>query len=167
MSQFAPHLGPKGHTVYRLLRFVNGGLVRRFMGDLEDPERAATRQLRGLMAGSMDCEFWREHRGEAIQSLADFRAAIPIRSHTELKPWLDRVAAGEQGVLVREKTEMLLETSGTTGSPKHLPVTRTWARHVQEAQRLWTLALIRDHPELQAGKALTMVSPAVHGQRPS
>ena len=163
MSQFVPNLGPKGHAIYRLLRLVNRGLVRRFLSDLEDPSAAAERQLRGLIAGARGCDFWLEHGAETIQSLEEFRAAIPIRSHTELKPWLDRVAEGEQGVLVREKTEMLLETSGTTGAPKHLPVTRTWARHVQEAQRLWTLALIRDHPELQGGKALTMASPAVHG----
>ena len=41
-SQFVPNfdpcLGPDGHGAYRLMRWVNGGLVRRFLRDLEDPE---------------------------------------------------------------------------------------------------------------------------------
>jgi hypothetical protein len=57
---------------------------------------------------------------------------------------------------------MLLETSGTTGSPKLLPVTRAWEESVQQAQRLWTLALVRDHPELANGKIFSVVSPEQH-----
>lgn len=164
MPQYLPNLTATGHGVYRLLRFVNGGLVRQFLADLERPEEAANRQFRALINAGSKCQFLREHGVEKIQTLADFRNAIPIRTHAEMKPWLDRVSAGEDGVLVRERTSMLLETSGTTGTPKHIPVTATWAKQVQEAQRLWTLALIRDHPNLQSGKALTMVSPAVHGE---
>jgi len=88
---------------------------------------------------------------------------VPVRTHSELLPWLDRVAQGEERVLVKERVRMLLETSGTTGRPKHLPVTRTWEETVQQAQRLWSLGLIRDHADLSKGKLFTLVSPAVHG----
>ena len=164
MFDLSPQLGPIGHGSYRVLRFALRGLVRRFLADLEDPEAATKRQLAGLIRAGRSAAFLSEHGGRRIESLADFRAAVPVRTHDEFKPWLDRVAAGERGVLVSERTTMLLETSGTTGAPKHLPVTHSWAEHVQQAQRLWTLALLRDHPALAKGAALTMASRAVHGQ---
>jgi hypothetical protein len=162
VPHITPGLSASGHASYRMLRFTLRGLVQRFLADLEDPEGATERQVGRLIRAGRDCAFLAAHGGRRIESLADFRAAIPVRSHCEFKPWLDRVAAGERGVLVSEPTQMLLETSGTTGTPKHLPVTRTWAEHVQQAQRLWTLALVRDHPALTKGSALTMASRAVH-----
>ena len=166
MPDSNPDLGPGGHLSYRLLRFVLRDLVSRFVEDLGNPKAATERQLSALLAGGRDAAFLRDHKASKIQTLSDYRDAVPVRTHAELKPWLDRVAMGESSVLVSEPTDMLLETSGTTGQPKHLPVTRTWAEHVQQAQRLWTLAMVRDHPALSGGGALTMVSPAVHALSP-
>ena len=164
MPSFDPALGPQGHGAYRLMRWINGGLVRRFLQDLEDPEAATRRRFQEILKGGRGTAFWSAHGGDAIQSIEDLRSAIPVRTHAEFKPWLEQVSAGESRVLTRQRPSMLLETSGTTGSPKHLPVTKAWARRAQEAQRLWTLGLIRDHEALTSGKVFTMVSPAVHGR---
>jgi hypothetical protein len=163
---FSPELGPNGHWHYRMLRTILGGPVRRFLKDLDDPKAAQERQFRALLKGAQGTGFWSDHKLSSVKDLSDFRRAIPIRTGAEYQPYLDRVAAGEAGVLSSEKTRMLLETSGTTGTPKHLPVTDSWAETVQLAQRLWTLALVRDHPGLVGGKALTMVSPMVHARSP-
>ena len=166
MPTIDPQLGPDGHGPYRLMRWVNGRLVRQFLGDLDEPEAAVRRRLGQIARGMRGTSFLQEHGRDTMASLEDLRRKVPVRSHAEFKPWLDRVAAGERGVLTRQRATMLLETSGTTGSPKHLPVTKAWAQRTQEAQRLWTLGLIRDHEALATGKALTMVSPAVHGKSP-
>ena len=145
------------------MRWVNGRLVRRFLRDLDDPEAATRRRFVQVAKGMRGTAFMDDHGQSPLSSLEDLRARVPIRPHAELKPWLDRVALGEPRVLTRQRPTMLLETSGTTGDPKHLPVTKAWAQRTQEAQRLWTLGLIRDHESVASGKALTMVSPAVHG----
>ena len=164
MAIFEPDLGPEGHGAYRLLRWVNGGLVKRFVADLGDPEAASQRCLGEILALTRGTAFSADHGLDRVDGLEALRSQVPVRTYSDLRPWLDRVADGERHVLTREHPSMLLETSGTTGVPKLLPVTAAWARGVQEAQRLWTLALVRDHPTLASGKALTMVSPAVHGQ---
>ncbi|RME20958.1 MAG: hypothetical protein D6798_19235, partial [Deltaproteobacteria bacterium] len=97
-------------------------------------------------------------------SLSELQRAVPIRSHAELLPWLDRVAAGERGVLSSEPVPMLVETSGTTGRPKLLPVTPSWSRSVARAQELWLLGLLREHPEVSRGRALAIVGSARHGR---
>ena len=166
MEQFSPQLSSEGHWHYRMLRTVLGGSVRRFLKDLDDPKAAQERRFRALLKGAKGTVFWSDHKLSNVKGLEDFRRAIPIRTGAEYQPYLERVSAGEGGVLSSEKTRMLLETSGTTGDPKHLPVTDSWAETVQLAQRLWTLALVRDHPGLAGGKALTMVSPKVHSRSP-
>jgi hypothetical protein len=160
------NLGPGGHRSYRFLRGILGGLVRQFEADVADPRSAQSRRLNRLLSGAADTAFGDEHCLSQVESFSDFRNAVPIRRHSEMLPWLDRVAEGEQRVLVRDKTRMLLETSGTSGRPKHLPVTRAWEETVQQAQRLWSLGLIRDHAELSSGKLFALVSPNIHGHSP-
>ncbi len=157
-----PGLGPKGPGVYRFLRWVNRGLVRRFYASVEEPEAAQKAVLASLLRGAAGTDFSQGHGLEKVRTLEDFRAAVPIRSHDELRPWLGRVAEGQHNVLTREPVERLLETSGTTGHPKHLPVTASWARCVQEAQALWTLGLVREQPGVSKGGLLTVVSPQEH-----
>ncbi len=164
MNLFAPALEDRGNGPYRLLR---GGKARRvdaLLAALDDPEGAQRAALARILEGARGTDFAREHGLDAVRSLEDFRAAVPVRDHEGHRPWLDRVEQGERGVLTREDPTMLLETSGTTGRPKRLPVTPAWARTVGEAQFFWILALVRDHEALSKGAALTVVSPAEHAR---
>jgi len=163
MTRFEPELSRDGHGAYRLLRAVLDGTVRHFEASLNDPGMAQRTRLTALLRGAEGTAFGREHGLDKVESLQDLRSAVPIRAANALTPWLDRVAEGERSVLTRERPVQLLETSGTTGAPKLLPVTRSWAKTVQTAQALWTLGLIRERAEVTAGKILTVVSPAVHG----
>jgi len=141
-------------------------MVDGFHAALRDPAAAQARRLRTILDGMAGTAFARAHGLDRVRSLAELQAAVPIRTHAELQPWLDRVADGERGVLTRQGVDMLLETSGTTGRPKHLPVTRAWADSVAEAQTLWTLGLVRAHEGVSRGKALTIVSAVRHARSP-
>lgn len=166
MTRFPPDLGPDGNGPYRLLRGVRARAVDAFLRDLDEPALAQQRALDRLLTLGRGSAFGREHGLERVHTLEDLRAAVPVRDAEAHRPWLDRVAAGEQAVLTREKVSMLLETSGTTGRPKHLPVTPGWAATVADAQQLWVLGLVRDYEALASGRALTVVSPAEHARSP-
>lgn len=166
MRSFSPELGPDGNGPYRLLRGIRAREVTSFVEALEQPEQTQRARLDRILVGARETEFGRQHELARARTLEDFRAAVPVRDHEGHRPWLDRVAAGEAGVLTTERVTMLLETSGTTGRPKHLPVTPSWARTVAEAQAFWVLGLVRDHEALSKGAALTVVSPAEHARSP-
>lgn len=140
----------------------------RFLASLADPQAAQQRRLGALLDAARGSRFAREHHLDAVRSLDDLRAAVPLRSHSDLSPWLDPLAEGELDALTGPAAPpvMLLETSGTTGRPKWLPVTAPWSQSVAEAQQLWVMAMVRDHEAVSKGKALTVVSPAVHGHAP-
>ena len=163
---FSIDLGPDGPGVYRLLRAGKRSLVDCFVASVDDPEAAQQQRLTKILANMKDTAFGKEHGLGRVKRLADLPHAAPIRTHAELLPWLERVARGESRVLTSEKVQMLLETSGTTGKPKHLPCTRSWAKGVADAQAIWVLKMVHDHPEIQHGQALTVVSPQVHTRSP-
>jgi len=166
MPESRPLLGPEGNGPYRLLRAGRERLVRRFEASLDDPRGAQRERLEVMLRQARGTAFGLAHDLDRVRTLDDWRAAVPIRGHAELRPWLDRIASGEQGVLTRERVSMLLETSGTTGRPKHLPVTPTWSTTCREAQSLWVLGMVRDHEAVTKGQALTIVSPKQHARSP-
>ena len=165
-DRFDIDLGPDGPGVYRLLRAGKRSLVDRFVASVDDPEAAQQARLEHIIGNMAGTAFGKAHTLHRVRSLSDLAHAAPIRTHAELSPWLDRIANGERKVLTLEPVQMLLETSGTTGAPKHLPCTRSWASSVAEAQAIWVLKMVRDHPEIQHGQALTVVSPEVHTHSP-
>jgi len=96
----------------------------------------------------------------AVRSYEDLRQRLPLVGYEQLSPYVQRIEAGEARVLTREPVVQLLQTSGTTGAAKLIPVTASWARGVSEAQKIWLLGLLREHEGLAQGAALTLVSPA-------
>ena len=162
-----PLFDPDGNGPYRVLRaFARRGVDLLHRSSV-DPEGVAQECLKGLLAGLEGTAFAEDHGLTGEESLEAWRERVPIRSHDDLRGYLDRVVAGEGNVLTREKVESVLKTSGTTGPAKWLPVTRSWEKDVALGQSLWRLALIRDHEEVTRGKVLTVVSPAVEGHLPS
>ncbi len=155
---------PDGHGPYRLLRAFGGAPVERFHESLGAPEATQRARLAAIAAGAAGTAFARDHGLTGREDLAAWRAAIPVREHAALLPWLDRVEAGEPAVLTWAPVRQLVQTSGTTGRPKRVPVTDAWAESVAAAQRLWVLGLLRDEEALAGGSALSIVSPAVAGR---
>lgn len=154
----------RGHGPYRLVRGALDPVRRRFERGLLDPEGAQSERLAALLRLAEGAAFGREHGLRPGLDLAGWRAAVPVRPHAALLPWLDRVEAGEPGVLTTEAPTMLLETSGTTGRAKHLPVTPSWAASYGDAQSLWILGLLRDDEALRHGKVFSVLSPAEHAR---
>ena len=153
-----------GNGPYRLLRAFSEPAIRALQRGCVDPEGAQRQRLHAILDGARGAAFSAEHGLDAVRSLADFRRSVPIRSYDALRPWFDRVAAGDRGVLTRGKVLQLLKTSGTTGASKLLPVTRAYEREVSQGQSLWRLALVRDHEPVAHGKALSVISPGVEGR---
>ena len=154
----------RGNGPYRILRLFQSGAVRAFDAALADPEAAQQARLTSILRAASGSVFFREHQLRLDMGMEELRTAVPVRNHAELFPWLERVEAGEVNVLTGGAVLHLVETSGTTGRPKRLPVNAAWVASCNTAQRLWMLGLLRDDERLAGGKALSIVSPAEHAR---
>lgn len=65
-----------------------------------------------------------------------FRARVPLRSHDQLSPWIERMVRGEADVLWPGRCSLYALSSGTTtGRPRRIPVTEPMLAHYRQASQ--------------------------------
>lgn len=133
--------------------------ARAFARALEDPARAQRETLERILSQARGCAFLREHGVKPGLDRRGFRDRIPVRTWGELSPWMERVAAGEAGVLTDDPVRRLVPTSGTTGGRKLVPCGKALLDDFRRALDPWLWDLHASDPALLAGSAYWAISP--------
>lgn len=139
--------------------------ARPFQKALKDPVGSQHRLLKSILERNKDTEYGKAFGFASIRSLADYQGNVPIITYEDIRERIDRMTRGEQNILVAEQPVLFAQTSGTTGDPKYIPVTPTCRKG--GGTTIWVHYARTDHPEMFAGKIITIVSPAVEGHTPS
>ncbi|HSK05658.1 MAG TPA: GH3 auxin-responsive promoter family protein [Kofleriaceae bacterium] len=106
---------------------------------------------------NVDTAFGRAHGLDRVRTIDDYRAAVPIRTYEELRPWIERAAAGEPAVLTAEPPVAFNRTSGTTSAPKLVPVTARFERDYETRRRGIVMGtLVELHPGCNARADATL-----------
>lgn len=90
---------------------------------MERPAEAQERVFRALIQKASHTAFGKDHFFKDIQTPQDFRQAVPHRDYEELKPYINRIKAGEKDVLWPGVPLYFAKTSGTTSGTKYIPLT--------------------------------------------
>ncbi len=106
-------------------------------------------------------EYGRRFLFSKITSPEGYRKVVPIVTYEDLAPMIERIVRGERNVLFppREKLLMFAMTSGTTGTPKYVPVTGRYYRELAKGNFVWGVHLLYDHPGAISHKILHVISP--------
>ncbi len=81
--------------------------------------------LRKMCYNASYTEFGTQHRFVEVESLKDFQERVPLQSYEELKPWVDRLMAGEKALLWPTESKWYAKSSGTASTKsKLIPMTR-------------------------------------------
>lgn len=83
------------------------------------------RVFKELIRSARNTSFGSDHQFKEIHTYADFKSRVPLRDYEQLKPYMERVIAGEQNVLWPGKPIYLSKTSGTTSGTKYIPISRS------------------------------------------
>ena len=137
------------------LRLKESHHLARFEEALRDPRAAQARVLEGLVAANRDTRFGREHGFAEVRTAADYARRVPLRDYEAFRPYVDRIVAGEEGVLTHAPVVMFTTTSGTTNLPKLVPVTAAWSEQMASLTRLWMLARPGTIPRASTGRSST------------
>lgn len=135
------------------------GFMRRHEA-LAEQQRALLGDILRRNAGT---RFGQEHGFGAVKSVESYRAAVPIRHWTDMIPYVDAVLAGQDGVLTTEPPFFFHRTTGTTGTPKMIPFTRSCLALQQHTLRRWLDRAVLDNPRLLQGGTLALLNTAVEG----
>ena len=154
-----------------LYNFVRLKAVRAKREFLHKASRCADTQRGVLLAKlrySADTEYGRLYRFNAITSTNDYRKAVPIVDYRALSPHVMKVVEGKLNILFppEEKLLMFAMTSGTTATPKYVPVTGRYIKELARGNFIWAAHLLSDYPSTIDHKILHIVSPSRENETP-
>ena len=88
-----------------------------------------------LIKEASETTFGKDHNFYHINSYQDFQEQVHIRDYEALKPYVDRLVAGERDILWKGKPLYFAKTSGTTSGAKYIPLTKeSMPTHIEAAR---------------------------------
>ena len=100
-----------------------------------NPIETQEKVFKELISTATSTQFGTDHDFISINSYQDFVKRVPVRDYEDLKPYVDRVVAGEEDILWKGKPIYFAKTSGTTSGAKYIPITKeSMPTHVEAAR---------------------------------
>jgi hypothetical protein len=91
--------------------------------------------FKDLISQASSTTFGIDHDFISINNYQDFVKRVPIRDYEDLKPYVDKVVAGQENILWPGKPLYFAKTSGTTSGAKYIPLTKeSMPNHVNAAR---------------------------------
>ena len=91
--------------------------------------------FKSLIDQASKTAFGKDHKFSSIKSYNDFKKQVPIRDYEALKPYVEKVVAGESDILWKGKPLYFAKTSGTTSGAKFIPLTKeSMPMHISAAR---------------------------------
>lgn len=124
-------MGIKAWIIGPVAKIRAGQIRRKARRAVQDQEKT----FRDIVWKARHTEFGKAHGFETINTYEEFKNRVPVRDYEQLKPWFDRMIAGEENIFWPGKPVYLAKTSGTTSGVKYIPITRDSAPyHVGSAR---------------------------------
>lgn len=101
----------------------------------DNPIKIQQKVLMDLITTAKNTAFGRDHDFESINNYDAFQSRVPVNDYEGLRPYVDRMVAGEADVLWQGKPLYFSKTSGTTSGVKYIPITKeSMPTHIKTAQ---------------------------------
>lgn len=88
------------------------------------PVETQQQVFNSLISQAKFTQFGKDHLFSNIKNYSDFKQLVPIRDYEALKPYVERVVAGEKDILWKGKPLYFAKTSGTTSGAKYIPISK-------------------------------------------
>ena len=134
--------------------------ARRFHRSLRCCEAAQQAVLLEILRQNADTEYGQRCGFAEIRSTREYQTTVSVTDYGDFEPYINRIGAGEQGVLTAEPVLLLEPTSGSAAASKLIPYTKGLKRQFQQGLAPWIADLYRRFPSLLMGQSYWSISPA-------
>ena len=132
----------------------------------EQPEAIQCQLLLSILASQRNTQFGRQHGFASLRSYEEFSRAVPVLGFEDLREQIEGQEQSGECLLNAEQPVHYVQTSGTTGKPKHLPMVRSALEWIDQYQRLFAFAQWAGVPGIYDGQVLVIAGQTVEGQLP-
>ncbi|MEM9652798.1 MAG: GH3 auxin-responsive promoter family protein, partial [Actinomycetota bacterium] len=136
-----------------------------FVAAATDPGAVQRRTLARILTENTDTTFGRVNGFRDIDGPDSFRKAVAVNDYEALRPLIEEQERSGIATLTAAPPVLYAQTSGTSGSPKYLPITADGVSRVARIQRLFA-GSVHAGTDMFAGKIVGIGSPAVEGHLP-
>jgi len=137
--------------------------AKAFEKNTKNPMKAQEKILREIISRNCKTEYGLKYNFSSIRSISEYRNRVPLINYETLRPLVKRITKGERGILTKDNPVFFSITSGSSGKPKLIPVTKYSQTKNSQVINLSAYYVTRDHPDIVTGKILAIVSPEVVG----
>jgi len=127
---------------------------------IQQPFSAQREVLQDLVTHGQYTEIGRKYNMNKLFNVREFKKAVPIHTYEDLKPYIERLMAGEQNLLWNTPVNWFAKSSGTTSDKsKFIPITEESLHdcHYQAAKDVLTLYYnFNPDSDLLTGKGLVI-----------
>ena len=100
-----------------------------------NPHKTQEKVFKELISKAKNTAFGKDHDFSSINSYSDFKKRVKVQDYEGLRPYVDRIVAGEKDVLWKGKPIYFAKTSGTTSGAKYIPITKeSMPPHIKAAR---------------------------------
>jgi hypothetical protein len=142
------------------------GFLQPWHTAVEAPAETQRKVLSGLLEGYAQTDYGRAHGAAHVKNIDDYRRAFPVVTYEDYKPLIQRVMAGETGLLLSEEPIGWAITRGTTGDEsKFIPMTPTDLQmRISAGRAMLNYVVSAKCPEVLEGANLNLNFPSVIGK---
>lgn len=131
---------------------------------LNNPIDLTEVKLKAILEKHSKTVFGRDHGYESIKTPQQFSERIPLYDYYSMQPYFKRVQeTPEQPIVTADPITWYVQSSGTSGKPKALPISRAGMTDYSSASTLFMMSFVnagKDHKKVFDGTLLTFAAPA-------
>jgi hypothetical protein len=135
---------------------------------LNNPIELTEVKLKSILEKHSNTAFGRDHKYESIKSLKQFSEEIPLYDYYSMQPYFKRVQeTPEQPIITADPIIWYVQSSGTSGKPKALPISKSGMADYSSAGTLFMMSFVnarKENRKLFDGTLLTFAAPAKLGE---
>ena len=99
------------------------------------PHKTQDKVFKNLISKAKNTAFGKDHDFKNIVTYDDFKKRVKVTDYEGLRPYVDRMVAGEEDILWQGKPFYFAKTSGTTSGAKYIPITKeSMPTHIKAAR---------------------------------
>ena len=129
-----------------------------------DIRKIQTEYLLKLLKKNSETVYGRKYGFGSIHSYEDFVKRVPLSIYEDYEPYIRAMADGERGVLTKEDVLLFELTSGSSGSKKMIPYTKTLKQEFQRGIKPWLYDIYARVAGVNQGKSYWSITPVTAGK---
>ncbi len=139
--------------------------VRHAFRMLENQNEVMEQNLFAILRRHRDTIYGRRYDFSSIHTVEEYSRRVPLVDAYALRPYLEMIYTDPRGkVLTSDPVYWYLQTSGTTGRPKRMPITRAGLRDMSKGSAMTWMFFIdsaRENADILDGTLVTFGAPPV------